>query len=176
MFGTFLTHGGTITAINIESHEITIKSLTNNKPLLIHLVADTQIKRMGMPGGMAGGQPGGMTGGMPGATAGGMPGGMRPGGMGGGAPGGGGGRGGDIAQMLERMPSAKLEDLHPGETIVVSSTKGAQNDQVTAITLVANADMLIQLASRARPGQRQDQGVSLSGGGFGGLDLPGITP
>ena len=31
--------------------------------------------------------------------------------------------------MLERMPLSKLEDLKPGETIVVSSTKGAKNDQ-----------------------------------------------
>jgi len=162
VFGTFLTQGGTITAINPNTREITIKSLTNNKPILIKLVADTQIKRMGMPGG---------------GMAGGAPGGMRPGaGPMGGGGGPGGGRGGDIAQMLERMPTAKLDDMHPGETIVISSTKGAKNDQVTAITIVANADMLIQIASRTRATQRQDQGVSLAGGGFGGLDLPGITP
>ena len=36
--------------------------------------------------------------------------------------------------MLERMPLSKLEDLKAGETIVVSSTKGAKSNEVTAIT------------------------------------------
>src|ERR1035441_9226364 len=64
--------------------------------------------------------------GMGGAARGGMPAGGPPGGM---------GRGGmpamDINAMLERMPVSKLEDLKAGETIVVSSTKGAKSNEVT---------------------------------------------
>ena len=67
-------------------------------------------------------------------------GGMR--GPGGGPP--------DLAQMLERMPSTSLEDLKVGETIVASSTKGASDGRITAIMLVANADMLIKMASAQR--------------------------
>ena len=50
--------------------------------------------------------------------------------------------------MLERMPPVKLEALKTGGTIVVSSTKGAKTDQLTAIMVLANADLLIQMASR----------------------------
>ena len=52
--------------------------------------------------------------------------------------------------MIEMLPPAKLEDLKTGDTILVSSTKGARNDQITAIVFLANADALVQiLASRA---------------------------
>jgi hypothetical protein len=76
--------------------------------------------------------------------------------------------------MLERMPATHLADLKPGTTIVVSSTKGARADQMTAIMLVANADALIQMAQRSSQAKNSDPGISLSGGGFGGLDLSGM--
>ena len=60
----------------------------------------------------------------------------------------------DINQMLERMPAAKLEDLKPGSTVVVSSTKPARSNQLTAIMVLANADMLIQMASMVSGGNR----------------------
>jgi len=89
----------------------------------------------------------------------------------------------DLAQMIERMPAAKLEDLKPGQTIVVSSTKGAKADEITAITLLANADMLIRMATMAAAGGARAQGAgvaapSLSGlaSGLDNLNIPGITP
>ena len=91
--------------------------------------------------------------------------------------------------MLERMPAARLEDLKPGEAIVVSSTRGARNDRLTAITLVGNADMLIQMASMmSGGGNRGGAGMNASGmgtggmggmggtGDLGGLGMPGILP
>ncbi|MGH9665689.1 MAG: hypothetical protein ACRD9L_14790, partial [Bryobacteraceae bacterium] len=130
VFGTFLTNGGTITAVNPAAKEITIAELRTKKPLVIRLTADSQLKTMPDFAGMAG----------RGAAGAGHPGGAGAGGE---------HRGGmDIAQMLERMPPAKLEDLKVGETVIVSSTKGAKPDEVTAITLLANADRLIQMATR----------------------------
>lgn len=106
-----------------------------------------------------------------------------------------GGRPFDMSQMLERMPPAKIEDLKAGDTIVVSSTKGVKADEVTAITVLANAGFLIQMASRqtaggAAAGQGRGQGQGMAGGGMGmggmgmggaggglgGLDLPGMVP
>jgi hypothetical protein len=87
-----------------------------------------------------------------------------------------------MAQMIERMPAAKLEDLKPGEMIVVSSTKGAKSDEITAITLLSNADMLIRMATTASPGGARPQGAgggpSLGGlsTGLDSLNLPGINP
>jgi hypothetical protein len=88
-----------------------------------------------------------------------------------------------MAQMIERMPAAKLEDLKPGEMIVVSSTKGAKSDEITAITLLSNADMLIRMATTAAPGGARPQGAAGGGPSLGGLstgldslNLPGINP
>jgi len=182
VFGTFLTKAGSITAINAEAKEITVKELGTNKPLVIKLTADSQLKQMpNMPA-----MPGGSPGGAPGAVPGGAPGGGRGAAPGPGAPGGAQTPGGpprampDIGQMIERLPPTKLEDLKPGTTIVVSSTKGAKEDQFTAITLLANADMLIRMATMmsaggaARPpGMGAGAGPSLSGLA---MDIPAITP
>jgi hypothetical protein len=198
VFGTFVTKAGPITAVNVEAKEITVKDLATSKTLVIKLTEDSQLKKLpdfaamfagGAPGAGApgGGGPGGggPGGGMPGRGtpgAGGPPAGMRPpGGMPGGGP-------PDLSQMLERMPPAKLEDLKPGESIVVSSTKGASADRITAIMLVANADMLIRMASMqsgagARPsgagggmGMGPSMGMGGMGGGFGGFNMPGMIP
>jgi hypothetical protein len=178
VFGTFVSKAGTITAVNTETREITVKDLSNNKPLVIRVTADSQIKRMpdmGAMGGMMG------RGGMPpgGATA--------AGAARGGPPGiGGGGRGMDINAMLERMPVSTLDDLKAGETIVVSSTKGAKSNEVTAIMMLANADNILRMIAAQSGGGRGPGGPGaggmggmMGGGGMdalGGMGLGGITP
>ena len=90
----------------------------------------------------------------------------------------------DIAQMLERLPALKLEDLKTGDTVVISSTKGAKEGEITAITLLANAGMLIQMASTQAgrgpggPGANAGPGLGMNGlsMGGGGFDLPGMMP
>lgn len=166
VFGTFVTKAGPITSVNVEAKEISVKDLATGQPLTIKLSGDSQIKKMPEMAGMPGMRPPGNV-----ATAG--P--TRPAGA---AP--------DIAQMLERIPPSRIEDLKPGEMIAVSSTKGASSGQVTAIMLVGNAGMLIQMASRqsggdARPGgNTMGAGPSMSGpgmaGGLGGLNIPGMIP
>ena len=48
--------------------------------------------------------------------------------------------------MIERMPPLKLEDLKPGDAVIVSSTEGADPSQVTAITLVAGVEPILTAA------------------------------
>ena len=159
VFGTFQTKAGTVTAIDAAAGDVTVKELESGKTFLIRVTADSQVKRMpdfgaGMGGG---GRPSGAMG-------------PRPGG----AP--------DMTQMLERMPPSKISDLKVGETIVVSSTRGAASRQVTAIMLLSNAGMLIQMASATQSRGSQSGGVSVGGGtnmggmtgGAGGLELPGM--
>ena len=175
VFGTFVTKAGTITAVNAETREITVKDLANNKPLVIRVTADSQIKKMPDMGAMMGGMMG--------------RGGMPPGGAPtaraarGGVPGG--GRGMDINAMLERMPLSKLEDLKAGETIVVSSTKGAKSNEVTAIMMLANADNILRMIAAQSgggrgPGMPGAGGMGMMGGGgmdaLGGMGLGGIMP
>jgi len=165
VFGTFITKAGTITAVNAETKEIPVKDLSNNKPLVIRIAADSQIKKMPDMGAMMGMGRGAPPAGAPGA-------GGPPAGMGGAARGGmGGGRGGmDINDMLERMPLSKVEDLKTGETIVVSSTKGAKNDQVTAIMMLANAESILQMLAAQGGGGRS--GIP-GAGGMGGMGMGG---
>jgi hypothetical protein len=179
VFGTFVTKAGTITAVNVETREITVKDLANNKPLVIRITADSQIKKMPDMGAMMGGMMG--RGGMP-------PGGSPPAGAArGGPPGmGGGGRGMDINAMLERMPLSKLDDLKAGEAIVVSSTKGAKSNEVTAIMMLANADNILRMIAAQSGGGRGPgapgaggMGGMMGGGGMdslGGMGLGGIMP
>jgi hypothetical protein len=161
VFGTFVTKAGAITAINPVTKEVTVSELGTNKPLLIKFTADSQIKEMpGMMGGGRGAAPGSpMSAPMSSAT---------------GAPPAAAGHMPDMAQMLEHAPAAKFEDLKAGEKIVVSSTKGAKPDEITAIMLLGNADMLIQMATA--PGGRgggggQGAGAMGMAGGLQSLDL-----
>jgi len=55
--------------------------------------------------------------------------------------------GGNIAQVIDRLPAGKFEDIKPGTSVVVSSTKGSESDKVTAILLVTNANLLIRMAT-----------------------------
>ena len=166
--------------------EITVKDLANNKPLVIRVTADSQIKKMPDMGAMMGGMAwhadaaecrvarrrGGRTSGGRGAR-------RRCRAWAAGA-------GMDINAMLERMPLSKLEDLKAGETIVVSSTKGAKNNQVTAIMMLANADNILQMIAAQSGGGRGagmpgagGMGGMMGGGGMdalGGMGLGGIMP
>ena len=153
VFGTFVTKAGTITAISPDT--VTIAELGTNKPLIIKFTADSQIKKMPNMAGMTMGRGAAPAGGPP-AGAAHMP---------------------DMSQMLDRMPAAKLDELKTGEKIVVSSTKGAKPDEITAIMLLGNADMLIQMAT-VPSGRGQGGGAPGGGGmGMGGLqtlDLPSM--
>ena len=182
VFGTFQTKAGSITAVNVETKEITVKDLSTNKPLTIRLTADSQLKKMpnfGGLGGAPGAGGGGAWAGAPARSAPGATGAARSGG------------GPDFAQMLEHMPPVKLEDLKPGDTIVVSSTKGAKPGQITAIMLLTNADMIIQMAAMQAGGSGGAGGAGgrqammggggggmpgMGGGGLGGFDMSGMTP
>jgi hypothetical protein len=167
VFGTFVTKAGTITAIDLEHKSVAIKELNTNVAFNVKLSADSQLKQMPNFAAMGGG----------GVPGGGPPGGGPPNGppmMGGRPP--------DIAQMVERMPTVGLDALKVGDTIVISSTKGAVDNEYTAIVLLDNAEMLIRLAT-AQPGGGQTGraaggaqagGLPGAGGGLGNLELPGI--
>jgi hypothetical protein len=200
LFGTFKIVGGTVTAIDAAANQIKINDLTTKKPLTIILKPDSVLRRfpaenaammfgggMGPGGPGAGGQggagqkPAGAGSGGPGATgqagAGQKPAGVGPGGpQGGGArPGGG---GGNMADLLDRLPTISISELKVGDTIIMSSLPGSDPAQFTAISLVSGIEPLLQMMS-ARPqaggGGRPQGGVDLNGsfgGMFGGIGGP----
>jgi hypothetical protein len=103
-------------------------------------------------------------GGRTGAGNGGVAGpGVGPGGGGAGA-GARGAAGGDLQQMLARLPASSLNDFQKGDVVMMVASAGQKDSQATAITLVGGVEPILQ----ASP---QGQGTSilgpwsLSGGG-----------
>src|SRR5713226_1962655 len=146
LFGTFKIVGGTVTAIDAATNQIKINDLQTKKPLTIILKPDSVLRRfpenaammfgggMGPGGPGAGGQggagqkPAGVGPGSPGATgqggAGQKPAGIGPGGpqAGGPRPGGGAG-GGNMADLLERLPTISINEMKVGDTIIMSRSE-----------------------------------------------------
>jgi hypothetical protein len=84
------------------------------------------------------------------------------------------GTGFTVAQMVEMMPAGKVEDVKPGQTLIVCSTKGATSDRVTGIMLVANAETLVRMATAQSGAGAGSVGTSPQGMSPGGMDLGGI--
>ncbi len=149
--GSFRTVAGTVTVVDPATGEIKISDLEKKQPLTIVVKQDAVLRKfpaaseMMMFGRGPGGGPGGAPGGQPPAS-----GGQRgPGGPGGGPRAGGGGF--NIQDMLERLPTIALAEVKVGDTIIVSSTKGADPTRLTAIALVNGADTLLNLMAARQP-------------------------
>ena len=193
--GSFQTVAGTVTAVDTAAGEIKINNLQTKQPLTIVIKSDSVLRKfpaeMGMmmmggrgPGtGGPGGQGAAGSGGQ-GAPGQGAPPGNRPAQGAGGAPGGAGaGQGGgmraggpNIQDMLDRLPTISAADVKAGDTIIVSSTKGADPSRLTAITLVTGAETLLAMwAPRPQPGAGQTAPNPAAGLGSGisfGIGLP----
>jgi len=155
--GTFRNIAGTINAIDASTGTITVMDLVAKKAMIVKITADTQLRKlapqmaqmiaMRLKGGGtegAGGANGaasaaakpaeGAAGGQ-GAASGGA---GRQGGPAGTA------RSGDLQQALSRMPASTLADLQKGDAVMIVTTQGTQESGVTAITLLAGVEPLLQ--------------------------------
>ena len=153
--GSFRNIAGTVTAANAADNSITVMDLLTKKPVVIKMTTDSQLRKlplmmaqriaMRLKGQTAGGQP--ATAGAPGA----MPTAKAEAGQSGGAPptngyGGGNGRGGgDLQQMLSRLPAATVSDFQKGDAVILVSTQGTDSE-VTAITLVGGVEPILTAA------------------------------
>ncbi|HEU4932518.1 MAG TPA: hypothetical protein VFT48_10580, partial [Pyrinomonadaceae bacterium] len=184
--GSFRTVGGVVSAVNPATGEIQIKELEKKTPLTIVIKQDAVLRRfpteMGAMGGF--GRPGGGGGAAPAGGGAGGGGGQaqqgaqqRPQGAGGPGGGPGGPRPGggfNINDMLERLPTISIADVKVGDTIIVSSTQGADPSRLTAISLISGADSLLaMLAPRPAAGQAPNPAAGLGGSGISfGIGLP----
>lgn len=194
--GSFRMVSGAVTAVDAATGEIKITDSQTKQPLTIVVKQDAVLRKFppasemggmammmgrggqGANGAPAGGAPAsGPAGSRPpaGQTQGGGPGG---GGPGGGGPGGGmrmGGGGMNIQDLIERLPTIAVADVKVGDTIIVSSTKGADPARLTAISLLSGADTLLNLfASRQQQagGQPSQNPASGLGSVQFGIGLP----
>jgi len=147
--GSFKTVAGVITAIDLGTGEVKINDMQTKQPLTIVVMQDAVLRKFppaNEMGGMMMMRPGGGGGGGQSSVAGPGPG--QGGGQAGGPGGGqGGGRGGgpNMQDMLERLPMIAIADVKVGDTIIVSSTKGADPTRLTAISLITGADTLLNM-------------------------------
>ena len=165
--GTFRNIAGTVSAIDAAAGTVTVMDLVTKKPVIVKVTADSQLRKLqpamaqmiamrlkGTPADAAGAT------GAPGAAASAptpKPADAAPGGQAGGqngqpgAPGGagrpsaaGGARGGDMQQMISHLPATMLTDLQKGDAVMIVTTEGTQEAGVTAITLLAGVEPLLQ--------------------------------
>jgi hypothetical protein len=88
---------------------------------------------------------------------------MRPGG------------GMNLQDMLERLPTISIADVKVGDTIIVSSTKGADPTRLTAISLISGADTLLNMMAARQQAGGQSAPNPSAGLGSGiqfGIGLP----
>ena len=152
VFGTFLTRMGPITAVRRDAGEIDIKDAITKQPLTVHISGDSQMKKMPDLRAM-------MT----------APKAHEP------QPAAAEGKPFDMQAAMMGLPAATFDDLKVGGAVVVTSTKGANPDSVTAIMVLANAGFLVQMAQGTGQGG-SDAIKSLHGGMLvapgGGISLP----
>ena len=190
--GSFQTVAGIVTAVNPATSELKINDLQKKQPLTIVIKQDAVLRKFPSAnemGGMAMRGPGGESNG---AAAGQNP--MAgqgqaanrppqsgrpqrpPGSEGSGMVRASGGGSFNIQDMLERLPTISVADLKVGDTIIVSSTKGADPERLTAISLVSGADTLLNMIA-ARQQQTGGQTAPNPAAGLGsgiqfGIGLP----
>jgi hypothetical protein len=176
--GQFKMIAGLVVSVDPGENIIRVNIVETKKQMLVKIAADSSLKKLPpqlsqlianrlhgvAPGGLA---PNGVAAngvapaqGAAGRGAGG------PGGSGGGLGGGRGG-GGDLQAMIDRTPPITVADLKSGDSVIVSSTVGANAHQVTAITVLAGVEAIL-----TKPGSRE---MSLGDWNMGGGgDLGGI--
>jgi len=187
--GSFRMVSGVVTAVDAATGEVKITDVQTKQPLTIVVKQDAVLRRfpsemggmmmMGRGGPGANGAPGGQTpssgqgANRPQPSA-------APGGPGSGGPGGGGGMragggGPNIQDLIERLPTIAVADVKVGDTIIVSSTKGADPTRLTAISLISGADTLLNMLA-ARQQQAGGPATPNPAAGLGavqfGIGLP----
>lgn len=172
--GSFKTVAGVVTAIDAATGEVKINDMQTKQPLTIVVKQDAVLRKFPAAGEMGGAM---MMGGRPGG-AGGQGGPAGAGGSGG--PGGGirtgAGGGTNIQDMFERLPTIAIADVKVGDTIIVSSTRGADPTRLTAISLISGADTLLNMLAARQP-QAGGQNAPNPSAGLGsgiqfGIGLP----
>lgn len=167
--GSFRNVAGTVNSVDAGAGTISVQDLLSKKAIVVKITKESQLhklppemaQRIAMrlksslpPGTLGAGSSGsgapagnGGQGTADGAAAAG--GGTHGGGMNGGAPGGmRAGGGADFQQILNRMPTVTLADLHKGDAVVIVATEGGDS-AATAITLLTGVEPILQAAPTA---------------------------
>jgi hypothetical protein len=133
--GAFRNIAGTVIAVDAGKGELRVRDLDSKKPVDVRIDSEAMLRRLPpMAAAMLARRFN------PGAAPERPAGNMRPEGA---RPPGAGGGGGDLHAMLERMPPLALNELKPGDAVLLSTTKGSDPASATALTLLAGVEPLL---------------------------------
>jgi hypothetical protein len=139
--GTFRNIAGLVTAVDAAQGTLTVEDLATKKPVTVRITADSQMKQLPaqLAQGLAMRLKGTPT---PAAAAASSPAaapaaGTRP-------------RGGDLNQMLARLPAATLGDLQKGEAVMIVSTTGSAGQMPAAVTLLGGVEPILSASPSGR--------------------------
>jgi transcription antitermination factor NusG len=163
--GAFRNIAGTVEAVDAGAGTLTVKDLANNKPVQVKITSDSQVRKLPQPiaqriaARLKGTTPD-TAGAANGATrpagppAAGAPSGSGTQGSQGGAGAGMGGPprngGGDIQQMLSRLPASALADFQKGDAVMIVATTGQSDSAVVAITVLGGVEPLLQASPQGQ--------------------------
>ena len=182
--GAFRTVAGTIVSVSPDGKQIQATDIQTKQPLTVALTDDSAVRRLPpmvanmlarrlnpnfkpAPGANPGPGPGGEGSAMPhprpgaaqngGAPPEGTP--ASPGATANGTR-----AGGDISQMLERLPKIPVSELKPGESVVISGGTSDDKSHMTAVNVIAGVEPLFASAPPS-------QGRSSNALGMWNLDI-----
>jgi hypothetical protein len=138
--GAFRNIAGIVASADPTTNTLTINDLISKKTVTVKIAPESQIRKL--PSQMAQLLAARLKGGPAGAGGGGQP---ASGQSGNGGPGAAGGRGGgDMQQILSRVPPASFSDVQKGDAVMIVSTEGTVSGSATVITLVAGVEPILQ--------------------------------
>jgi len=157
--GTFRNIAGLISSVDAAKNTVTINDLATKKPVTVRITNDSQMHKLTPPiaqrlaarlkGEAQPGQSPSAPVGAP-SAAGTSPSAQRPEGAPTtqGAPGEGGPRpgGGDVGQLLNRMPPVQFSELAKGEAVMIVATSGSATTDATAVSLLSGVEPLLTAA------------------------------
>ncbi len=170
--GSFRNIAGTIVSIDTAGNSLTINDVFTKKNVEVKLIADSQLRklpqemaqRIAMRLKAASADANGAAVGAKAASAPAAPsaapspraqqgmGGSASGGYGGGMNGGGrtGGGGGDLQQMLSRLPANSLADFQKGDAVMIVATPDHDASKTTAVTVLGGVEPILQASPQGQ--------------------------
>jgi hypothetical protein len=184
--GSFRNIAGIVTGVNAVAGTLTLNDLATKKSVELKVTPESQMRKLpdrmaqgiamrlkGMGAGAAAGAPSAGQPGTPSAAAAPQTQGQgqasgAPGGNAGGpgvAAGASRGGGGDLQQMLSRLPASPLNDFQKGDAVMVVATSGQGDRPSTVITMLGGVEPILQASSSGAASILSPWSLSPGGGG-----------
>jgi hypothetical protein len=182
--GSFRNIAGLVTSVDASAGTLTVNDLATKKPVELKVTTESQMRKLpervalGIAMRLKGtapaangsspsapGQPSGTPPEKPNATQG------AANATGNAPPGGGARNGGDMQQMLSRLPASPLTDFQKGDAVMIVATAGQGDGPSTVITLLGGVEPILQATSQGQAASILSP-WSLSQGGGGDMGTP----